>query len=143
MKKITLPIITFLPLVTLLYAQPQEVQEVIDITPDKPADMMMPESKPLALPMPPIEIKAVDVKTQDLNMTPTAKHKATKAKKLFNQLSQEEQIVDLKRRIDKLRKKSHETRDKIHALEVEMARLQQEVKDLKENNRNSNKTQGE
>jgi len=136
MKKLAL-LPSVLLAVSLLYAEPQEVQPVVNITPDKPVEIG--ESKPLSLPTPPAEIKA-DVKAVDLKTTTTPKHSATaahKKTKSLTEMSQEEQVTYLKRKIDKLRKKSHTTRAKIHALESELAALKQEIKDLKEQKKNS------
>jgi peptidoglycan hydrolase CwlO-like protein len=137
MKKI-INLIALLPLVTLIHAEPQEVQSVIDITPNKPAELG--EHRPLSLPTPPAEIKAADVKAVDLKTTTTPNNKAPKkTKKVLTEMSQEEQVVYLKRKIDKLREKSHKTRARIHTLENEVTRLKQELKDLKESKSNNKK----
>jgi wobble nucleotide-excising tRNase len=111
-----------------------EVQPVIDITPDRPK---------LTLPTPPAEIKATDiVQTSTFNRPVAAIKKAKPAtkmvtekkplKKPFDELTQEEQIKALKRKIDKLRKRSHEMRDKLRKVKHEVAELKQEITDLKE-----------
>jgi len=136
MKKLIL-LSTSLLTVAMLYAEPQAVQPVVDITPGK---VELADIKPLSLP--PTVIKAADLKAVDLKMTTSPNNKAAKSKKVLAEMSQEEQVTYLKHKIDKLRKKSHATRAKIHALENELAALKQEIKDLKEN-KVSKKTQGE
>lgn len=136
MKKRVLLSTILLP-ISLLYAEPQEVQEVVEITPDKPVEIR--ESKPLSLPTPPAEIKVADIKAVDLKTTTTPNGKkpaVAKTKKSLADMSQEEQVTYLKRKIDKLRKKSHDTNAKIHDLEIKVEHLEKELKNLNTNKEN-------
>lgn len=126
-----------------LYAYADEVQPVVNITPD--AEKITPDlEKPaLVLPQPPAEIKVSDIKISemmpekatDTHITSTQvsdqAHKTVSIKKSFEQLSQEEQIKALKHKIDKLRKRSHQIRNNIKALEQQMVDLKKEINAVK------------
>lgn len=136
MKKI-LKTLWFAPFLTLIHAQ--EVQQVVDITPDKPVETEA-VKEPLHIPEPPKPVQATDPIVTTTNSKPVKAVSHIKKEvqepqqelSVLEKLSQKEQIAYLNHKIDKLRTKNHKIRNKIHALENDLAQLKQEIKDLKE-----------
>ncbi len=138
MKKIIIGIFSL----GALYAA-DEVQPVINITPDTEKITPDLEKPALVLPQPPAEIKASDMKISKImpekgtdtrttnSQVPDKIHKTVSVKKSFEELPQEEQIKALKHKIDKLRKRSHEIRNTIKVLEQQMADLKKEINAVK------------
>lgn len=134
MKKM-LKILGFMPFFTFVHAQ--EVQQVVDITPDKPAHTEE-VKEPLHIPEPLKPVQATDTILTTTNSKPvknithTKELQGSQELSVLEMLPQKEQIAYLNHKIDKLRIKNHKIRAKIHALESELDQLKQEIKDLKE-----------
>ncbi len=116
MKKIIVGASLLLAAALYIYAQePVGFQDVVDITPTQP-EMSSAET-------------ALDTVTTTSPEKPVVSEKP--AKPLFSQLTLKEQILVLKHKVDKLRKKSHEIRAKFRAVKNEVEELREEVAELK------------